>query len=364
MNVRKSTRTGILLLVAMVATVVFSATAEAQITATCNGVTATIVGTSGADNIVGTEGDDVIVSFNGDDVIDSGEGNDLICSGAGNDTVNAGWGANEVLAGAGDDNVYVEGAGRVLAGGGNDQIDFEGHVYFGEEIYVHAGAGDDTVVILDTDGEGGIGQSARVLGANGRDRLYFFTSADVTFYGGNGEDELLDEGAVDAYVGNLRAFGGAGQDFMVAPVNAVSVFINGGSGEDILGSNNPDWDVRGGADTDYLVGTGINGSGGDDFLAMPAEANGGFVRGGGGDDQILAAGTSGNVQGNAAQDLLLATETFSGTLNGGSDSDLCSVGDFDRRNCEQDDVEHPIDASDIQEFALLLDLYSWWYLEG
>jgi Ca2+-binding RTX toxin-like protein len=47
-------------------------------TPTCHGESATIVGTSGADNLHGTSGHDVIVGRGGNDVIDGRGGNDTI----------------------------------------------------------------------------------------------------------------------------------------------------------------------------------------------------------------------------------------------------------------------------------------------
>src|SRR2546423_3983366 len=51
---------------------------------TCNGLTATIVGTTGNDTLVGTAGNDVIAALAGDDTIDGAGGNDVICGGPGN----------------------------------------------------------------------------------------------------------------------------------------------------------------------------------------------------------------------------------------------------------------------------------------
>jgi hypothetical protein len=56
---------------------------------TCDGHTATIVGTSGDDTIIGTNGNDVIAGRGGDDLILGLRGNDIICGNAGNDVINA-----------------------------------------------------------------------------------------------------------------------------------------------------------------------------------------------------------------------------------------------------------------------------------
>ena len=57
--------------------------------ATCDGRTATRVGTGGPDRIKTGPGDDVIVARGGADVISTGAGDDLVCAGFGRDTVRA-----------------------------------------------------------------------------------------------------------------------------------------------------------------------------------------------------------------------------------------------------------------------------------
>jgi Ca2+-binding RTX toxin-like protein len=64
-------------------------------TATCEGETATIVGTPGSDtNIVGTSGRDVIAALGGNDRIRALGGNDLVCGGADHDLIDGGTGAD------------------------------------------------------------------------------------------------------------------------------------------------------------------------------------------------------------------------------------------------------------------------------
>lgn len=100
--------------------------------ATCRGVTATIVGTTGNDTLTGTAGPDVIVGLGGDDIINSGDGADIICGGARNDTISGGTGADRIFGGAGDDNIN--------GGPGRDRIETNG----GTNI-AHGGNGNDTI---------------------------------------------------------------------------------------------------------------------------------------------------------------------------------------------------------------------------
>lgn len=63
---------------------------------TCEGLAATIVGTSGPDFLVGTSHDDVIVGGAGDDVLRGGGGDDVICGGSGDDEIAGGDGADTI----------------------------------------------------------------------------------------------------------------------------------------------------------------------------------------------------------------------------------------------------------------------------
>jgi Ca2+-binding RTX toxin-like protein len=97
--------------------------ALAQTAATCNGVAATIVGSSGSDDIEGTPGRDVIATLGGDDKIRAEGGNDLICGGLGNDDIRGDAGSDRVLGEAGNDIIRGEtGNDQMNGGAGNDNI--------------------------------------------------------------------------------------------------------------------------------------------------------------------------------------------------------------------------------------------------
>jgi Ca2+-binding RTX toxin-like protein len=71
---------------------------------TCEGQTATIVGTSGNDNnIRGTSGRDVIAALGGNDRINALSGNDIVCGGAGDDVVDGGSGIDRLYGEENDD---------------------------------------------------------------------------------------------------------------------------------------------------------------------------------------------------------------------------------------------------------------------
>jgi hypothetical protein len=84
----------------------------------CEGQTATIVGTSGNDNnIRGTSRSDVIAGLGGDDRIAGLGGNDLICGGGGNDRIEGGAGNDRVLGESGNDELLGESGNDDLIGG-------------------------------------------------------------------------------------------------------------------------------------------------------------------------------------------------------------------------------------------------------
>lgn len=89
-------------------------------TPVCDGMPATIIGTSDYDFINGTEGSDVIVGRGGIDWIDGKEGNDRICGGPGNDALYGGVGDDRLFGEGGQDNLQGAGDDDLLSGGGNN----------------------------------------------------------------------------------------------------------------------------------------------------------------------------------------------------------------------------------------------------
>ena len=223
----------------------------------CNGRTATIWGTDGADLLNGTPGNDVIVGLKGDDIINGGGGDDIICAGggadtvdagAGNDTVFGGWGKDTIDGGSGDDTLRGEESGDTLIGGfGNDTL----YGNAGPDELV-GGAGNDTLL-------GGYGRDT-LKGQDGVDRLEGGRHAD-TLNGGNQDDEL---------------FGGKGHDIVNG--NYGNDIVRGGNGDDTLSGGFGNDDVRGGAGNDTISGdSGVDslfgGDGDDGIESDPADSN-------------------------------------------------------------------------------------------
>ena len=151
---------------------------------TCEGETATIVGTPGNDNnIVGTSGRDVIAALGGDDRVHALDGNDLVCGGEGNDVINGGAGNDRLFGDEPNGGGTGGGTDRIVGGIGNDFID--------------GGAGNDRL--------NGYTGNDRLHGSIGSDELLGLTGNDRLF--GENNDDRLDGGT-----GNDQLNGGAGND--------------------------------------------------------------------------------------------------------------------------------------------------------
>ena len=100
-----------------------TATVTITVGAGCNGLRATIVGTSASNKLSGTGGNDVIAGLGGGDTILAASGDDTICGGTGNDTINVGAGDDYVDGGAGNDTLRGDaGSDRLFGGAGADVL--------------------------------------------------------------------------------------------------------------------------------------------------------------------------------------------------------------------------------------------------
>ena len=92
------------------------------LSATCNGIRATIVGTNGNDELTGTPGRDVMAGLRGRDRLSGSAGNDLICGDESRDTLIGGPGKDLLLGGQGHDRL-LGGKGRDTCKGGGGALD-------------------------------------------------------------------------------------------------------------------------------------------------------------------------------------------------------------------------------------------------
>lgn len=93
-----------------------------QVSASCKGKEATLVGTKAKDNILGTAGNDVIAALGGNDTVNGKGGKDTICGGGGKDKIRGKGGNDKLYGQAANDNLNG-GAGKdtCVGGGGNDK---------------------------------------------------------------------------------------------------------------------------------------------------------------------------------------------------------------------------------------------------
>ena len=256
--------------------------ADAATEVTCDGLTATIVGTTGDDVLVGTAGADVIAGLDGHDSIRGGGGDDVVCGDEGGDSLAGGPGDDRVLGGP---------DGLVVGGMTNDG----GIYYFVVGDKVQGGSGDDW---LD------LGYDS------GRLPFYRYGLDVLRLDGARGTTlRLAPEGMVgtatghghDRVVGHpkLKVVGSAGPDDLQG--TAYNDLIDGGGGDDVLrglaGSDRlRDGDVPDTFSADRLLGgegaDKLDAAGGRDEVAGGRGADtlsigrGGTIHAGPGDDWL------------------------------------------------------------------------------
>lgn len=267
---------------------------------TCQGRTATIVGTPDG-RLVGTPGDDVIVSY-GDYTVDAGDGDDLIClrpivgglvvevdAGAGDDSVvsegdqNHTWtdlgpGRDSFVGGGGEDRVEASFDDAVVADRGDDFVNYS--LARGERlpdvVGTMTGARDGGWIKvtapgarLTIDGSAGIvaiagvvvttfevsprmlfgvAQRVTLVGTPGVDRLATAACGTSVLRGRGGDDELVSLGSNatpkrDCRHRRMIAYGGNGKDDIHG--TRFDDVLHGGSGND---------DIRGSGGIDFADG--------------------------------------------------------------------------------------------------------------
>ena len=128
-------------------------------TYSCQGILATIIGTSGDDVILGTQGNDVIVGLGGNDNINGWLGDDIICGDEGNDKLLGSAGYDKVYGGDGNDSISGGADNDTVSGDdGNDILSGD----FGDDI-ISGGIGDDRLL--------GGPQNDSLDGGNGNDNI-------------------------------------------------------------------------------------------------------------------------------------------------------------------------------------------------
>jgi Ca2+-binding RTX toxin-like protein len=260
------------------------APADAATAPSCAGHRATIVGTAGHDRLVGTPGRDVIVGLASGDVIDGRGGDDLICGNGGHDVIRGGPGNDVVHAGTGSD--------RVSGGPGNDVLKLgRGSLSTnGVPNHVLSDPGNDVIV--------SIAARDHFDYRRARAGVTFDVGAGVAFGRSIGHDVLRirypELGVwVDGARGDNALRGGPGPDQLY-----------GGCGHDTLTGNGGGDALSGNGATVVLAGTGDDGVNLADGLACDANAGGGLVHGGPGDDDIYVSAPDVSLHGDTGDDSL------------------------------------------------------------
>ena len=218
--------------------------------ATCTGLAATIVGTSGNNRIQGTPRDDVIAGLGGNDRIDGLGGDDVICGGPGDDDLTS----------------YDQGH-DVLVGGVGD--DFAGS-YENPNARVRLGTGDDFA-----SSQVGVDRGWSLDGGPGRDHLFLNLTRALHDAGPMAGSLDLREGRLVVRPGG-RYVAGTVADW-----------------EELDIPNSVRWDVRGtdASERFYfegLLGVRIRARGGDDEILGTPQPD--TIDGGAGEDIVTAYG--------------------------------------------------------------------------
>ncbi len=281
----------------------------------------TMYGGSGNDYLYGGEGDDVVTGDGGNDTLLGEGGNDILNGGTGNDVLNGWAGADQFSGGEGDDSLYIDAADTV----------------------VHGGAGYDQVIVTGADAVTFNATTAEVelvVGSSGDDVLTAVGNlSGVTFYGGDGNDQLTGGDGIDVLIGE------AGNDTLVGG-NGSDV-LNGGAGDDVLTGGAGDDAFYAGMGSDHIDGgdgsDSVSGEDGADTIFGGAGAD--YLYGGEGDDVINGDEDNDVLVGEAGNDWLAGGAGLDYLVGGvGDDTYVFNVGDGGETISENDSTSGNADA--------------------
>lgn len=262
----------------------------------CQGLPATVVGTSGPDVLEGTARADVIAGLGGDDVLRGRGGDDLVCGGAGSDRL-FGEAGDDQLSG-GPDRLREDSSGRyllgdVLDGGPGDDLlaggaDPRTGAHRLPDTFSYADAPAGVVVDLSTTPGAATGQGSDLLRFGDAVGVRGSLHAD-TVTGSEGADQ------VHGLAGDDAIDGGRGDDTLYAEelgADSGDDLVRGGRGDDLLGSYAGRDDLAGGAGDDFVEAysdrpTRVTGDRGDDYVAQNLTAGAGAASLGGDGRDLL-----------------------------------------------------------------------------
>ncbi len=283
-------------------------------------------------------GNDRYQGGNGPTVIYAGEGNNVVRTGSNSTNfvdVYAGNGNDDIRTGGGIDFIRPgDGNNTVNTGAGNDGVFllpvFTSDIPFSGKNFIDLGSGNDQASVV-TDGP------TEVRGGSGNDIVTVNGMGNANLTGGDGNDSLragdgnnfLSAGAgndfVNAGTGNNVIDAGDGNDQVTvgsffAPGVGVNL-IHSGSGNDVVRVSSNVLGVVFAGDGDDEVVIGFKPS----FFTGPAGTGAGVVFGGGGND-ILLGGPSGDLLFGDSGNDLISGGLGADALYGGAGSDLLFDG--------------------------------------
>ncbi|GEM_PF-1970949 len=284
-----------------------------------------LAGASVDEVLSGGDGDDVVAAGGGDDLVTGGEGDDQLYGQDGNDIIHGGEGSDLLDGGAGDDVLLSDGDDTLHGGSGTDTVKFtsdEGvqlDLSDAEVESVLGSLGDDELSAL------GLEEAIYMHGGAGNDTLTSGAGND-SLLGGSGND-LLDGGAGDDVLD-----GGSGDDTVVG--NAGADHLKGGEGEDVVdysaGDEGVDLSLENGGTGGLAAGDSFDaienviGTDHDDVIAGDDGAN--TLDAGAGNDSLSGEGGDDLLLGGKGDDVLDGG-TGSDTLEGGFGDDTLSGGE-------------------------------------
>ncbi|HLF70834.1 MAG TPA: hypothetical protein VI759_01590 [Dehalococcoidia bacterium] len=287
-------------------------------TGSCNGVSATIVGTAAGETINGTSGNDVIAGLGGDDTINGLGGNDLICGGDGADTINGG---------DGNDTIFGENQNDIINGDANDDFISGG----AHDDTINGGPGFDWVSYASASIGVTVNLQAGVASKQGNDTLANIegvegSSFDDHLRGGLGNDSFKPRG------GNDSMNGGGGLDTVIYSTTVSGVCsapVSGSVTIDLLAGT-----ISGPQGSGAIAGVeNVVGTCGDDTISGSGAPN--MLDGASGNDTLDGRTGADTLLGGPANDTLKggnANDSLDGgpgtdTLIGGAGTDSCTTGE-------------------------------------
>ncbi len=247
-----------------------------------------IFGTNAGDTITGTDSSDTIDALGGNDAVDGLGGDDIIIGGSGDDTISGGAGSDKITGGSGNDLI----TGGIVGDHGFDVLD--------------GGDGDDTLVLTAPGvAHGGDGFDVLRFYADGNNAAVIGISSIADAHAFVGTDGTIVDG-----VEELVFQGGSGNDWVRGGDNPDTLYVNGGSNV-------------------------VDAQGGDDSIAVRAEATNTILGGSGYDTLYLehdatdryVFAASGNLATDSFHSQFVDIESFH--IFGGDGVEIVSLGKGD-----------------------------------